>query len=110
MCAGACNTVSSGLSVNSSNDSGRSRKRSSASRLPSLFLFLFWVFEGDPHHARGASPSLRSWAELVEDKSCDVDVDDELLLELVDSPGTTRGTKLSVFHMIVFTSLDNRDF
>ena len=28
-------------------------------------------------------PSLRSWAGLVEDKSCDVDVDDELLPELL---------------------------
>ena len=36
------------------------------------------------------------------------DVDDELLPELVDNPGTTRGTKLSVLHTIVFPSLVNR--
>ena len=41
MCAGACNYASSGLSVNSSNHSGRSRKRLSESRLPSLFLLSF---------------------------------------------------------------------
>ena len=39
------------------------------------------------------------------DKSCDVDVDDELLPEHVDSRGTTRGTKLSVLQTIVFSSL-----
>ena len=110
MCAGACNSASSKLSVNSSNHSGRSRKQSSASRLPSLFLFLLSGFEGDPHHSRGAGPSLRSWAGLVEDKSGDVDVEDELLPELVDNPGTTRGTKLSVLHKIVFPSLVNRGF
>ena len=38
------------------------------------------------------------------------DVDDELLPELVDNPGTTRGTKLSVLHTIVFPSLVNRGF
>ena len=109
MCAGACTSVSSGLSVNFSSHSGRSRKRSSASRLSSLFLFRFWVCEGDPHHSRGASSSLRSQAGFV-DKSCDVDVDDELLPELVDNPGTTRGTKLSVLHTIVFSSLVRRGF
>ena len=40
MCAGAGTSVSSGLSVDSSNHSGRSHKRSSASRQPSLF-FMF---------------------------------------------------------------------
>ena len=64
---------------------------------------------GVPHHSRGATWSLRPWAGLVEDKSCDVDVDDELLPELVDDPGT-RGTKLSVLHTVVFTSLVNRRF
>ena len=41
-------------------------------------------------------------SEFVEDRSCNVDVDDELQPELVDNPGTTRGTKLSVLHIIVF--------
>ena len=68
------------------------------------------VSEGVLHHSRGASPSLRSWAGLVEDKSCDVNVDDELLPELADNPGTPRGTKLSVLHTIVFPSLVNRGF
>ena len=44
MSAGACNSVSSRLSVNSSNHSGSCRKRSSESRLSSLFLlFVFGV-------------------------------------------------------------------
>ena len=41
MCAGAGTSVSSRSSVNSFNHSGRCRKRSSESRLPSLFLFCF---------------------------------------------------------------------
>ena len=110
MRAGACNSVSSRLSLNSSNHSGRSRKRSSESRLPSLVFLLFWFLGCDPHHSRGASSSLRSWAGLVEDKSCNVDVDDELLPELVDNTGTTRGTKLSAWHTIVFPSLVNLGF
>ena len=40
----------------------------------------------------------------MEDKSCDVDVVDELLPELVDTPGTTRGTKLSVLHNCLLLS------
>ena len=46
MCAGACTSVSSRLSVNSSNHSGRSRKGPSASRLSSVFLLLFCFFFG----------------------------------------------------------------
>ena len=61
-------------------------------------FFLLWVFEGGRHQSPRAGPSLRSWPGLVEDKSCDVDVVDELLPELVDNPGATRGTKLSVLH------------
>ena len=34
--------------------------------------------------------------------SCGSDVDDELLPELTDNHGTTRGTKLSVWQMIIF--------
>ena len=60
----------------------------------------------------GAGSSLRSVAGLedVSDESCGGDVDDELLPELVDNPGTTRGTKLSVLHIIVFPSLVNGGF
>ena len=65
------------------------------------------VFEGDPHQSPGACPSLRSWAGLAEDKSYDVDGDDELLPELVNNTGTTRGTKLSVLHEIVISSVVN---
>ena len=110
MCAGAGTYVSSRSSVNSSNRSGRSRKRSSASRLSFLFCVCFWVFEGDPNQLPEAGPSLRSWPGLVEDKSCNADVDDELLPELVDNPGTTRGTKLSDMDTVVFPSLVNRGF
>ena len=41
MCAGACNSVSFRLSVNSSNHSRRSRKRLSEARLSSIFCFGF---------------------------------------------------------------------
>ena len=40
------------------------------------------------------------------DKSCNVDVEDETLSELVDNPGTTGGTKLFVLHTVVFPSLE----
>ena len=110
MCAGACTSVSFKLSVNSSNHSGRSRKRSFESRLPSLFLFCFWVLACDPLQFPEACPSFRSWAGPVGDKSCNVNVEDELLPELDDSPETTRGTKVSVMQKTVFTSLVNRGF
>ena len=38
-------------------------------------------------------------------RHCNVDVEDELLPELSDKPGTTRSTKLSVLQMIAFTFL-----
>ena len=111
MCAGAGTSVSSGSPANSSNHSGRSRKRSSESRLPSLFFFWLWVFEGS-HQFPGTNSSLRSDTALEDelDESCGVDVADELLPELVDTPGTTRGTELSVSHFIVFHSLVKRGF
>ena len=96
MSAGADTSVSFEVSVNSSDHSGRSRK------LPSLLFFFFG--------SRGSSPSLRSWAGLVEDKSCNVDVEDELPPELADSLGTTRGTKLSILQIIVFLPSVNRGF
>ena len=60
----------------------------------------------------GAIPSLRSNTGLEDelDESCGGDVEDEALPELVDNPGTTRGTKLSVLHMIIIPSLVNRGF
>ena len=97
MCAGASNSVCSRLSVNSSNHSGKSCKRSTESRLSSLFLFLCWVFEA-AHQFPEAIPSLRSNTGLEDefDESCGGDAEDETLPELVDNPGTTRGTKLPV--------------
>ena len=47
---------------------------------------------------------------LFSNESCDSDAEDELLPELTDSPGTTRGTKLSVLQIIVFPSLVNCGF
>ena len=95
MCAGARNSVSSTSSVKSSNHPGRPRKRSSESRLPFLhgnFGFDFWEVI-----LPEACTSLRSWAGLVEDKSCDVDVEVETLSELVDNPATTRVTEIVRF-------------
>ena len=43
-------------------------------------------------------------------ESCDGDVEDQTLSELVDNPGTTRGTKSSVLQIILFPSLVNRCF
>ena len=93
MCAGAGTSVSSRFSVNSSNHSRRSRNRSSEARLLSLF-FLFWVSSGSCQFP-GAGSSLRSVAGLqdVLDESCGGDVEDELVPEFDDNPGTTRGTK-----------------
>ena len=108
LCADASNSVSSTLSVNSSNHSGRSLTNGPfASRLSSLFSFLFCVFWIDLHHLRAAISSLRFNTGLEDevDESCGGDVEDESLPELVDNPGTTRGTKLRVLHIIVFCSL-----
>ena len=51
-------------------------------------------------------------AELqdVRDESCGGDVEDELVPELDDNPGTTRGTKFSVLHKKFFPCLVNRGF
>ena len=46
----------------------------------------------------------------LHNKSCDSDVEDELLPELADNLGTTRGTKLSVLQIILFPFVDNRGF
>ena len=60
----------------------------------------------------GAVSSLRSVAgpEAVLDESCGIDVEDELVPELEDTPGTTRGTKLSVFHNVFLPCLVHRGF
>ena len=78
-CARTSISVSSRLSVNPSNNSGRSRKWSSESPLP--FLFLFWcrVIGSVSRQIPGAGSSRRSEAGPDEDKSCNVDVENELL-------------------------------
>ena len=55
----------------------------------------------------GACSSRRSEAGPGEEKSCHVVVEDP---ELDDNPGTTRGTKLSVLHVLFFSCLVNRGF
>ena len=59
-------------------------------------------FGVDLHHLRGAISSHRSDAGLEDelDEACGGDGEDELLPELVDNPGTTRSTKLSVLRTI----------
>ena len=73
MFADAGTSVSSRLSVNSTNHTGRSRKRFPAA----------------------------CWFEEVLDEYCGSDVEDELAPELDDNPGTTTGTKCSVLHRIL---------
>ena len=45
--------------------------------------------------------------DLLKTNPANVDVEDEMLPELVDNPGTTRGAKLTVLYFIVFPSLVN---
>ena len=88
MCAGAGTSVSSRFSENSPNRSGKSRNRFPDAPSLSLFYFLFWVF------GYRASCQLRSVAGLddVLDESFGGEVEDELVPEFDDNPGTTRGT------------------
>ena len=67
--------------------SGRSRKRSSESRLSFLFVFWFWVSGFVSLQFPEAGSSRRSAAGPDEVKSCDVDVEDELVPELDNNPG-----------------------
>ena len=46
-----------------------------------------------------------AWSASVLDDSCGSDVGDELLPELTDNPGTTRGAKLSVLQIKNFSHL-----
>ena len=69
--------------------------------------FHFCFGFGESRQLPGAGSSLRSVAGLedVLDESCGGDVEDELVPELDENPGTTRGTKFSVLHRIVFPCL-----
>ena len=87
MCAGTGISVSSRLSVNSYNHSGRTRKRSSESRLSFLFLFWFLVIGFVSPQFPGARSLLCSVAE-----TSPVDVRDEVVPELEDNTGKTKGT------------------
>ena len=120
--------MSTRFSLNSSNHSRRSAKGSSEFLLLYLFLRRFGVFGVDLHHLRGAISSLRFNAGLEDEleagrmlspaaistsllnESYDSDVEEKALPELADSPGTTRGAKLSVLQIMLFPSLVNRGF
>ena len=69
------------------------------------FFFGFGLFVS--RQFSGAGSSLRSVAGLedVLDESCGIGVEDELVPEMDGNPGTTRGTNLSVLHMILFPCL-----
>ena len=60
-----------------------------------LFVLVLGFLGCDPLQFPGTNSSLRSWAGRVEDKSCSVDVEDALLPELADKPGTLRAVALS---------------
>ena len=49
-----------------------------------------------------------AWSASGLNDSCGSDVGDELLPELTDNLGTTRGTKLSILQIMLFPSLVNR--
>ena len=51
-----------------------------------------------------------AWSASGLNDSCGSDEGDELLPELTDNPGTTRGTKLSVLQIMLFPYLANRGF
>ena len=110
------------FSLSTSNHLGRSANGSSEFSLSSLFLFWFWV-SGNGTNLLDASWSLRSKTELEDEledelqasctsfldamsasllnESCDGDVEDETLSELVDDP---------VLQIKLFPTLVNRGF
>ena len=118
MCAGACTSVTSRVSVKSSNPNGRSANGSSASFLSSLWDSCPSLLVAGSSLRSDTEPEDKLDAALFPETrcasgpndSCGSVVEDELLPELTDSPGTTRGTNLSVLHKIVFSSLVNRIF
>ena len=102
--------------MKSSNQNGRSADGSSASFLPYLSdscpslpvacSSLRSITEPEDELDAALFPEACSASLLNE--SCDGDVENELFPGLVDNPGTTRGTKLSVLQRILFPCLVNR--
>ena len=67
-----------------------------------LLVRHFALTELEDELEAGGTSSLVALSEPFLNESCDSDAEDELLSGLVDDPGTTRGTKLSVLQMMVF--------
>ena len=87
--------------MNSSNHSGRSRKRSPVAPLLTLFSFWFFVFLVN---CASVLTLLRKLVRLEEvlDESRGNDAEDELAPELGDTPGTTARTTFSVLGGLFF--------
>ena len=104
MCAGVCTYVASRLSVKSSNQIGRSANGSSASFLSSVrdswpnLLVVNSSLRSKKWTWRWAwcSPVSRDQSASNPNNSCGGEIEDEMLPELTDYPGTTRNTKLFV--------------
>ena len=117
MCAGAGASVGIRLSVKSSNRKGFSANGSFSSFLSFSQRFLPKFPCGSFRHF---APILNLRMNLLAalfpeagdasgpNDSCGGIAEDELLSELTDNPGTTRGTKLSVLQIILFPFLVNR--
>ena len=107
MCAGASSSVGSRISVKSSNQNRRSANGSSESFLSSQgscsSLLVASSSRGsntEPEDELDEALFPETWCASGPNCSCGGAVQDELLPELTDNPGTTRGTKLSVLQVI----------
>ena len=116
MCAVASTSVSSRLSVKPLTKIGRYAN--------GLFTSFLTLLKDSCPSVLGACSSLRSntepedeldapllpdaWSACCLNDSCGSDVEDDLLPELTDNPGKTRGTKLSVLQMMFFPFLLKR--
>ena len=116
MCGGACNSVGIRLSVKSFTQKGISANGSSASFLPSLrdscpsLLVACSSLRSntEPDDELDAALFPDAWSASGLNDSYGSDAGDELLPELTDNPGTTRGTKLYVLQMMLFPFGVNR--
>ena len=77
MCAGAGTSVSSRFYVNSSNNSGRSRKRSSEARLMSFYFCFEFLVNRASFLVRVRDFTVVLGLEDVLDESCGGDVEDK---------------------------------